>query len=82
MRDKHYHILFKQRKNKTFNYQSRFSKDSEVNSDLEASNKKEFVSKWDRDSKRKVGNAMTMQTLIFVLVLLLICMYLLEKKYM
>jgi hypothetical protein len=72
--------LFKQRKNKTFNYQSRFSKDNDV--DLEVSNQKEFASKWKQGSKRKMGSAMTMRTLIFILVLLLICMYLLEKKYM
>tara|TARA_R110002072_G_scaffold227415_2_gene384273 strand:+ start:99 stop:323 length:225 start_codon:yes stop_codon:yes gene_type:complete len=74
--------LFKQRKNKTFNYQPRFSKDNDVDSDLETSNKKDFISKWERDNKRKVGSAMSISTLIFVLVLLLICMYLLEKKYM
>ena len=74
--------MFKQRKNKTFNYQSRFSKDNDVDSDLERSNKKEFVSKWKRDNKQKVRSAMSIRTLIFVLVLLLICMYLLEKKYM
>jgi uncharacterized ion transporter superfamily protein YfcC len=72
--------LFKQRKNKTFNYQSRFSKDND--SDLEVSNQKEFASKWKQESKRKMGSPMSMRTLIFILVLLLICMYLLEKKYM
>lgn len=74
--------MFKQRKNKTFNYQSRFSKDDTINSDLETSSQKEFDSKWNRDTKLKGRAAMSMRTLIFVLVLLLICMYLLEKNYM
>tara|TARA_R110002049_G_scaffold217220_2_gene388638 strand:- start:124 stop:345 length:222 start_codon:yes stop_codon:yes gene_type:complete len=73
--------LFKQRKNKSFNYRPRFSKD-EVNSNLETSNEKNFASKWQQEGKCKVGASMSMRTLIFVLVLLLICMYLLEKKYM
>ncbi|MFI1772495.1 hypothetical protein [Thalassobellus citreus] len=81
MRYKHSYTLFKQRKNKSFNYQSRFSKE-EGNSNLETSNEKDFASKWKQNNKRKVGASMSMRTLIFVLVLLLICMYLLEKKYM
>ena len=82
MKDKHEYTLFKQRKNKTFNYQSRLSKDKDLDSDLETSDQKDFISKWKRGSKRKVGSAMSMRTLILILVLLLICMYLLEKKYM
>lgn len=72
--------MFKQRKNKTFNYQSRFSKHDAVNSDLETSNQKEFASKWKQTGNRKVGSAMSMRTLILILVLLLICMYLLDSK--
>ena len=60
--------MFKQRKNKSFNYQSRFSKDSQGSSDSETSNKKDFISKWNRDSKPKGGVAMSMRILILVLV--------------
>ncbi|PIA80725.1 hypothetical protein BFR04_16070 [Gaetbulibacter sp. 4G1] len=79
---KHY-TLFKQRKHKTFNYKSRFSKGNEENSNDGEQTRKEFVSRWNdkRDSSRKVGFGMSMRTLILVLVLLLICMYILEKKY-
>lgn len=82
MKDKHYQILFKQRKNKTFNYQSRFPKDNEVDSYLETSKRKDFIAKWQRNNKSKGKSVMNMRTLILILVLLLICMYLLEKKYM
>ncbi|WP_187269409.1 hypothetical protein [Algibacter pacificus] len=77
--------MFKQRKHKTFNYQSRFSDkekaDSSLNKDL---NTNDFISKWkeNREVKRKVRGTMSVKTLILFLVLLLICMYLLEKKYM
>ena len=77
--------MFKQRKNKAFKYQSRFSKESQTDSSLDDnSNTKEFISKWQRKSgsKTKTRGAMPIRTLILVLVLLLICMYLLEKKYM
>ncbi|WNH09377.1 hypothetical protein [Thalassobellus suaedae] len=74
--------MFKQRKNKSFNYRPRFSKEEDVNSNLEKSNEKDFASKWKQGSKRKVRGTLSVGTLIFVLVLLLICMYLLEKKYM
>ncbi|WP_100615656.1 hypothetical protein [Confluentibacter citreus] len=78
--------MFNQRKNKSFNYKSRFSK--ETNSDanqLATDRDKDFVSKWKQDShlnKRKVKGGISMKILILVLVLLLICMYVLEKKYM
>ncbi|WP_396603245.1 hypothetical protein [Algibacter sp. R77976] len=77
--------MFKQRKHKTFNYQPRFSKESQTDSSSDNnSNTKDFVSKWKQSSgtKVKTRGAMSMKVLIFVLVLLLICMYLLEKKYM
>ena len=77
--------MFKQRKNRTFNYQSRFSKENQT--DLDSDNKsdtKDFISKWRRQSenKIKVRGALPVKTLILALVLLLLCMYLLEKKYM
>lgn len=81
---KHAHILFKQRKNKTFNYRPRFSQESEQDSSTNKSETKDFISKWKNDrgnSKRKVGFGMSIRTLILVLVLLLICMYLLENKF-
>ncbi|GAA4958816.1 hypothetical protein GCM10023315_02950 [Algibacter aquimarinus] len=74
--------MFKQRKNKTFNYQSRFSKENGLESDLEATKQRDFISKWKRSNKPKTRSAMSMRTLIFILVLLLICMYVLEKRYM
>jgi hypothetical protein len=77
--------LFKQRKNKTFNYQTRFSKENQTNSSLDNnSDTKEFVSKWQKSKSTKVKSrgAMSMKVLVLILVLLLICMYLLEKKYM
>jgi len=74
--------LFKQRKHKAFNYQPRFSKEEMTNSNTETAGKRDFVSKWKPEGKRKVGIAMSMRTLILILVLLLICMYFLEKKYM
>ncbi|GAA4948180.1 hypothetical protein GCM10023314_21860 [Algibacter agarivorans] len=77
--------MFKQRKNKNFNYQSRFSKESQTDSSLDDDSKtKDFISKWRRKSgsKPKTRAAMPIRTLILILVLLLICMYLLEKKYM
>lgn len=75
--------MFKQRSNKTFQYKNRFLKEDLQNTDV--NNKvdtKEFVSKWKRESKPKLKSAMSMPILIFVLVLLLVVMYLLEKKYM
>ncbi len=78
---KHY-TLFKQRKNKTFNYKSRLPTENENDSNLKGRSEKEFVSKWKRDgcTKSKIGLSMSMRTLILVLVLLLICMYILESK--
>jgi len=77
--------LFKQRKHKTFNYQSRFSEENKEDAGLNNSvNTKDYISKWkeNREVKRKVRGTMSVKTLILVLVLLLICMYLLESKYM
>ena len=77
--------MFQQRKHKTFNYESRFSRENKVDSTLdEETNTKDYISKWkdSRNGKRKVKAAMPVKTLILFLVLLLICMYLLEKKYL
>lgn len=77
--------MFKQRKNKNFNYQPRFSKENQTDSSLsDDSNTKHFISKWRKSNgaKPKTRGAIRMRTLLLFLVLLLICMYLLEKKYM
>ncbi len=74
--------MFKQRKNKTFNYQPRFSNENEIDSGSNTSKTTDFVSKWrrGRDNKRKVRGSIPIKTLILVLVLLLICMYILNLK--
>lgn len=72
--------MFKQRKHKTFNYKPRFSKEDKAFDANEE--EREFVSKWRRESGKKVRGGISMRFLILALVLLLICMYLLEKKYM
>ena len=77
--------MFHQKKNKTFNYQSRLSKDSLDPSQLESvSSDKDFISKWriETGHKVKMRGFMPAKTLILLLVLLLICMYVLEKKYL
>ena len=78
-------ILFKPRKHKTFNYQPRFSNKNREDSVLNDENETtDFVSKWreSKGQKPKSRGVMPIKTLILVLILLLICMYLLEKKYM
>lgn len=77
--------MFKTRKHKTFNYQPRFSKENQDVSVLEDNNNsKEFISKWKeiRGNRPKSKGFLPIRTLMLVLVLLLICMYLLEKKHM
>ncbi len=77
--------MFKQRKNKTFKYEPRFSKKNQTGSDSkEDFDSKDFVSKWKRQrgNSVRVKGALPVKTLILVLVLLLLCMYVLEKKYM
>ncbi len=74
--------MFKQRKHRTFNYQPRFSDENQ--SDSDENQEKDFVSKWKKanESKRKVKGVLPARTLILALVLLLILMYVLEKKFM
>ncbi|KJD32150.1 hypothetical protein PK35_12005 [Tamlana nanhaiensis] len=76
--------MFKQRKPRTFNYQPRFSKENKEKSNESDADKKDFVSKWRSSvgNRKKAKGIMPIRTLILALVLLLICMYLLEKKYM
>lgn len=75
--------MFRQRKHKTFKYKSRFSKE---NQDIEVEDtSRDFAEKWRRENAgkgKKVKGLFSMRFLILALVLLLICMYLLEKKYM
>ena len=75
--------MFNQRKNKTFNYQSRFGKKSETENFSETSEKPDFISKWKGEnySTRKVKGVMSLKTLLLILVLLLICMYILDSKF-
>ena len=71
--------MFGQRKHKTFNYNPRFSKD------FKEGPADDFTSKWRNEnstSAKKINGLFSMRFLILALVLLLICMYLLEKKYM
>jgi len=74
--------LFKQRKHRTFNYKSRFSEDNQMSSN--ETNQKDFVSKWKeaKGSKRQVKGVLPIRTLILALVLLLILMYVIDKKFM
>lgn len=78
--------MFKQRKNKTFNFQSRFSKENLINSSGKenTAGTKDFISKWKKEkgNTRKSKGGFSVKTLIFILILLLVCMYMLEKKYM
>lgn len=74
--------LFKQRKNKTFNYKARFSKE---NQDEGHSKEHDLASKWKRQRDINLGTGrrgFSIRTLIIILVLLLICMYVLENKFM
>ena len=77
--------MFKQGKNKTFQYQSRFSKDNPENSDSkDAIGQEGFIEKWrshQKLSKLKRKGGMSVKMLLFILVLLLICMYLLENRF-
>ncbi|MCB0449637.1 hypothetical protein [Mariniflexile maritimum] len=75
--------MFNQRKNKSFNPPSVVSKEKMANSELDATKKSEFISKWRREHRTstKVKGVMPLRTLLIVLVLLLICMYLLESKF-
>ena len=77
--------MFKQHKNKKFNYKHRFSKEKEANDNFEENSKdNEFVSKWKRASKRSRNRdrkGISMRLLIIILVLLLISMYILDFKF-
>jgi hypothetical protein len=85
LKDKHSDILFKQRKNKTFKYKSRFSEKDKQKADSDELEARDFISKWRSEhgnSRKVISGGTSVKILIFFLVLLLICMYLIEKKYM
>jgi len=77
--------LFKLRKNKSFSYTPRFSKEAEIHSDEKKTSKYgDFSSKWRNNqglSNRKLKKGMSLPLLILVLALILICMYLLDIKF-
>lgn len=73
--------MFKQHRNRKFNYQPRFTREGDSREQPEDS----FISKWNRERDINLGRGkrgFSLKALIFVLVLLLICMYWLEKKIM
>lgn len=74
--------MFKQRKHKTFNYNSVLSDDADTTV-AETSKNPDFISKWRREqtASRKVKGVMSLPVLILALVLLLICMYVLDAKF-
>ncbi|WP_242119625.1 hypothetical protein [Aestuariivivens sediminicola] len=77
--------MFKQRKHKTFSYKPRFIKTDEAHTQSDGRNKTDFISKWkaNQSGKRRVSKGgLKLGTLILLLVLLLILMYALERKYM
>lgn len=75
--------LLKQHKNKKFNYKSRLSNQK---ADLvEDSKESKFISKWQREREVnlvKSKRGFSLFTLLLILVLLLICLYVLENKFM
>lgn len=76
--------MFNQRKNKTFNPRLRFSQENKQDPSPEDDSKsKGFVSKWRLQSGNKVRmkGVFPIRTLILALVLLLLCMYVIEKNY-
>ncbi|AXT19541.1 hypothetical protein D7030_10265 [Flavobacteriaceae bacterium AU392] len=75
--------MFKQRKNKRFNYTPRYSDNDRIDANV-TSKKDEFASKWQRarnTNTPRSGARISMKFLILILVLLLICMYILDVKF-
>jgi hypothetical protein len=77
-------MLLKPRKNKSFSYTPRFSKDKENNTNKEETSKVgDLSSKWRNNQglgNRKPKKGLPLYLLILVLVLVLICMYFLDIK--
>ncbi len=77
--------MFKQRKNKRFNYTNKYSKgdNSKLETNLTTSKKEKLTSKWESmrsANTDKIGLKLPIKALVLLLALLLICMYLLDKK--
>lgn len=77
--------MFRQRKPRHFNYQPRFSQENQeetVDGDKEHDDRA-FLRQWreERRARRKTRPMFSMRTLLIVLVLLLICIYVLQQKY-
>lgn len=78
--------MLKQRKNKKFDYKPRFSKQNNSQDSLAKSSQAgNFSSKWQRERNATLAKSkrgLSFRTLVLILVLLLICMYILDKKFM
>lgn len=72
--------FLKQSKNRTFNYQPRFSKESQEVSSGQSSAKRDFISQWNENRKpnRKIKGMLSLPVALFLLVILLIGMYVLN----
>jgi len=77
--------LLKPRKNKSFSYRPRFSKDSELYTEQnEITKDRDFSSKWKNNqglSNRKIKKGLSLPFLILILALILIGMYILDIKF-
>lgn len=71
--------MFNKPKNRTFNYQPRFS--NKENSEVDAVKNEDFISKWKQGQpQERKGKAMlSIQVLIVLLVLLVIGIYVLDS---
>jgi len=73
--------VFNNRKNKTFNYNSRFSKDETKDKNAEYATKRESIKTWERTRTTGVGKRKTGLPLLLVLLGIIIAiMYYLEYK--
>lgn len=72
--------LIKSSKNRTFNYQPRFSGGSKDLKTNDSESKSDFISKWKEEHKqnRKVKSVLPMWSLLLLLVLLLLGIYALD----
>lgn len=71
--------MFNKPKNRTFNYQPRFS--NKEKNEVETAKNEDFISKWKQgqSQERKSKAMLSMQVLIILLVLLLIGIYVLDS---
>ena len=77
--------MLKPRKNKSFSYRPRFSKDTELYTEHnEITKDRDFSSKWRNNqglSNRKIKKGLSLSFLILILALILIGMYILDIKF-